>query len=316
MSIRISTSNRFQPSKDGWFHLATPGDHPHAEGLQKVTPASLQAIVDDYVNRGSPSLPIDIDHFSHDLKNNTAASGWINALACRDSGLWCRVKWTPIGENAITNGIYRFFSPVWQCDKATDGTLTPARLTDAALTNQPNIKNLTPISNRQPSPTNNNNQPTKTNMNNIAKALGLAETATEQEILAKIAELQASADEVETLQTENRALAADLVEHDLKAHEAVIDPAKREDVKAMLIANRAGTLAVLGSLKTKETPKIITNRTTATPPTPTKDDEAIKNRAAAARAAKIGNRAKQIQKTEGVSYATAFNRASSEFPAE
>jgi len=90
------------------------------------------------------------------------------------SGLFAAIRWTDTGEAAVKGGRYRFLSPVWarsDCEEVYDDASTniisegnrakpgsrrprlrPIRLLNAAVTNDPNLKGILPLSNRSESP--------------------------------------------------------------------------------------------------------------------------------------------------------------------
>ena len=106
-----------------------------------------------------PGLLVDFDHSSHDPAQPTTAAGWISGLEPRSDGLYAQVRWSDLGHQALTGGRYRLASPVWNradCDQWTalaDGRdvvhLRPRRLDRLALTNDPNLPGLMPLSNRR-----------------------------------------------------------------------------------------------------------------------------------------------------------------------
>ncbi|MDR2673851.1 MAG: phage protease [Opitutaceae bacterium] len=144
--------NRFELASDGWIHLSSHGEHWHKQGVQLVLPADVKNIVENWENAGRPKILVDFDHFSHDADKPTAAAGWLVELQARNTGLWGKPQWTDDGAAAVTNGRYRFTSPVWTGTKDELGKFHPDRLLDVALTNKPNLKDLMPISNRDAAP--------------------------------------------------------------------------------------------------------------------------------------------------------------------
>jgi hypothetical protein len=133
-----------------------------------------------------PGLLIDFDHFSLDAAKHSEAAGWItdlkfvspifahqrssadNSPATSSSesfvpsvvknypsgaGLFAQIRWTDTGEAAVKGGRYRFLSPVWaksDCEDLGNDRLRPVRLLNAAVTNDPNLKGILPLSNRSP----------------------------------------------------------------------------------------------------------------------------------------------------------------------
>ncbi len=69
-------------------------------------------------------------------------------MAVRNDGLWGKVKWSKSGEEAVSNGEYKFISPVWKrsaCEALGNQRVRPLELDSAAITNCPNIKDLKPM---------------------------------------------------------------------------------------------------------------------------------------------------------------------------
>ena len=276
-----------------------------------------------------PGLLIDFDHFSLDTTQRSEAAGWIIALEARGdksggsvvsdgsgggggpaaergarfgAGLWAQIRWSDVGEEAVKGGRYRFLSPVWaraDCvDLGTDPAtsrprMRPVRLLNAAVTNDPNLKGMRPLSNASTrvsagsgdrlaeggsvdfstlsSEANGHEERTmKTVIERLVNHLGLGADATEAAILEKMAvlptltvvtELQNS---LRDLQTKHDGVVAtlkkvegELVNRHLADFEGVISDGSKAFWSEQLVANRAATLAVLGDLRElagKETP--------------------------------------------------------------
>jgi hypothetical protein len=65
--------------------------------------------------------------------------------------LFAKIRWSDVGEEAVKGGRYRFLSPVWNradCVDLGGGRVRPVRLLNAAVTNDPNLKGMVPLSNR------------------------------------------------------------------------------------------------------------------------------------------------------------------------
>ncbi|MGE5607422.1 MAG: phage protease, partial [Bacteroidota bacterium] len=133
-------------------------------------------------------LVIDYEHQT--LTGEEApAAGWIKELINKGTeGLWAKVEWTPRGEEYIKNKEYRYLSPVILVNKK-DGRAILVH--SAALTNTPAIDGMVPIVNSLGA-----NAPESEESNEmellkkLAALLGLAETATEEEITAAITKLK------------------------------------------------------------------------------------------------------------------------------
>ncbi len=223
MSTLILNRN-FELPADGWFHIAPIGEFPHRKAglVQVLDEEACRSIVTDFTNRSRkpdfPGVLIDYDHFSLDSARPSEAAGWITALEYRppdagdasiaNSGLWARIRWTDSGEQAVRGGRYRFLSPVWDradCSEAgAPDRVRPLRLTNAAVTNDPNLGGLRPLSNRQtPIPNQDpsrlrdfaggSNQETPpvndTLRKRLADFLGLPESASDEELSAAMDEI-------------------------------------------------------------------------------------------------------------------------------
>jgi len=76
-----------------------------------------------------------------------------NSPSQSHGGLFAQIRWTDTGEAAVKGGRYRFLSPVWaksDCEDLGNERLRPVRLLNAAVTNDPNLKGILPLSNRSP----------------------------------------------------------------------------------------------------------------------------------------------------------------------
>ena len=150
--------NRFELSPDGWYQVSALGEFKHnPTGLVQILDAdSCKAMIEAFQHEAQtpnfPGILVDFDHFSLDQDKPTEAAGWIAALEQRPDGLWAQIRWTDKGEEAIRGGRYRFISPVFRQDECTDlgeSRVRPLRLVNAALTNDPNISGMVPLSNKK-----------------------------------------------------------------------------------------------------------------------------------------------------------------------
>ncbi|HMP89686.1 MAG TPA: phage protease [Kiritimatiellia bacterium] len=146
----------FTLPEDGWFHIATPGEWPHKPTglLQVLDDDAMQSIVasfDDCSKQSNwPGVLIDFDHQSLDVDKPSVAAGWIVSLEKRPTGIWAQIRWSDLGKKSIEGGRYRFISPVWRstdCALLGDDRIRPLKLMNCAVTNDPNIKGLFPLSN-------------------------------------------------------------------------------------------------------------------------------------------------------------------------
>lgn len=147
--------------------------------------AHAQAVIDTTlaVQRGT-DLFIDYDHQSVLAvpKGGTArAAGWVKSLSVEADGIHAQVEWTAAAREALEAGEYRYLSPHFRFVQK-DGRIT--RLINAGLTNSPNF-DLAAIASAEMDNQAGDPKPMKP----IATALGLAEDASEEEVLAAIKDM-------------------------------------------------------------------------------------------------------------------------------
>ena len=302
-SASSALPGQFVMPENGWFHLAPIGEFPHAESgaVQVIDAEAVQAMATAF--QAGTELLIDFEHESHDPDKRTEAAGWIQNVEARADGLWMQPRWSDSGTACILGGRYRYISPVWlakDCQQLSGNRVRPLRINDAGLTNSPNLKGLVPLANRQGNPAPDPTKKTPTTMDyksQLLKMLGLAADATDEQITAAI---QAALDTMKKggdypeLMNRHTALLAAQAESDLDA--AGITGASRAAWKSQLIANRAGTLPLLGDVKSTTPAKsgALTNRATAGNPGGGTQGPAVKSQTVlqrdAIREAKMTNR--------------------------
>jgi phage I-like protein len=315
----MMTTN-FKPSDDGWIHLAPHGTFPHPNGTMQVLDAEacesmLRTFQEESRRPNFPGLLVDFDHFSHDPAQPTTAAGWIGALEHRDDGLYAQVRWSDLGHEALTGGRYRLVSPVWNradCEQWTapagpDGRdtvhLRPRRLDRVALTNDPNLPGLAPIANRAASvgekefPMNLRTE--------LLRYLHLAPAADEGEITEA---LRRQAEELEALRNRCARLQEAQADADLDRFAEVIT--NRDVVRAQLLANRDGTLALLNALRRSETPAPLHQPRVNRPNLHLLSPLAAEPDPATAR--RVANRARQLQSQLKIGHHAAFRMAEGE----
>ena len=155
--------------------------------VQHCTRAAFEAMVANWKAAGSPEILVDVDHASA-TGGSTEAAAWAGNLRVDDTGLCADFSLTPRGRELVGGRRYRFVSPGWTLAK--DGT--PLALCSVGLTNRPNLP-VKPVVNaddaggRDPDdPKPDNEGHPNMDIKMIAAALGLPETATEEEILAAV----------------------------------------------------------------------------------------------------------------------------------
>jgi phage I-like protein len=267
----MNLTTTFEPAPDGWFHIAPHGTFPHPNGAQQVIDAEAcetmaRTFAEEARQPNFPGLLVDFDHFSHDPAKPSAAAGWVQGLESRADGLYAQVRWSDLGHAAVTGGRYRLVSPVWnraECDSWTakagpEGQeaahLRPRRLARVALTNDPNLPGLAPLTNRSEERRAPHAEvPPRLEAlaagtrNRVLDALKLPATATDAEMLEA---LRAQAAELASLRNRCATFHEAQADAELEAFADVIT--NRAAIRAQLLANREGTLAVLQALRRPE----------------------------------------------------------------
>ncbi|MDB5432419.1 MAG: hypothetical protein JWP35_3535 [Caulobacter sp.] len=141
-------------------------------------------------------LVIDYDHQSEaalKLQGAVApAAGWMKQLEVRDDGIWARVDWTSPATAKLAALEYRYISPVFLFDPKTGAVETILR---AGLTNNPALSDLAAVAAQDLVDQEDQDDMLK----KIAAALGLADTATEAEVLAVCGTLAATQASIKTI---------------------------------------------------------------------------------------------------------------------
>jgi phage I-like protein len=343
----MNNTTNFQPVPDGWFHIAPHGTFPHPNGaLQVIDAEACDAMLGTFNEEARqpnfPGLLVDFDHSSHDPAQPTTAAGWIGALEHRGDGLYAQIRWSDLGHRALTGGRYRLASPVWNradCDQwsapASDGRevvhLRPRRLDRLALTNDPNLPGLMPLSNRREKAEGKKEKGSQTEpasadptsslnplplplitmnlRNEILQRLHLPGTATDADIAEALRNQSA---ELETLRNRCQRLTETQAESDLERFADVIT--NRDVVRAQLLANRDGTLALLNALRQPEPPAPLHQPRLRRPNLHLLSPLAPEPDSASAR--RVANRARQLQSQLKIGHHAAFRMAEGEAETE
>lgn len=152
-----TTSNPIGTAGDGFVHLVPLGEfhHPESGKLQVIDGRAVEAILHNFkVEATKPrfaGLLVDQDHFSYDLDKSSESYGWVKELAKGADGIWGRIEFSDLGEQAVKNRRYKFVSPVFNQFESLDAKrVRPLRLDSVGLTNNPNLKGMEPLANRKP----------------------------------------------------------------------------------------------------------------------------------------------------------------------
>ena len=219
--------------------------------VQHCTRAAFEAMVANWKASGSPDILVDVDHNSA-TGVSTEAAAWAKNLRVDDTGLCADFELTPRGKELVGGRQYRFVSPGWTL--SPDGT--PLALCSIGLTNRPNLP-VKPVVNageaggRDPDDPNTEKETNTMDPKKIAAALGLPETATEDEIVAAI--------EAQRKQISDAAEAAANAAADKFADDAVkcgkIAANSKDAVKAAYLKSPEVAQEMLNSLAAPAAPK-------------------------------------------------------------
>lgn len=238
----MNTIENVEPGKPVEVQLSPYGEFikRHADGSQTVQncdPIAFGRVLATWVAAGRQKILFDFDH---DKKRTIAAAWIIDLRVDPKEGLMGTLDFTPTGAKAVNAREYRFPSVDWD---VSDDDGRPFKLRTVGMTNRNNIP-VRPILNSQEGEPSQNGQTQTTrkqNMDKIAQALGLDATATEDAVIAAIAELTA------------KVKAAEEAALDAEAKNAAKDNSTRvenseEFIKAYK-ANPAAVKAAMAALK-------------------------------------------------------------------
>jgi len=141
-------------------------------------------VLDAFTSRGI-DLAVDWEHASEILAPSgqpAPASGWVDQLEIRDGALWGHIAWTPTAAAQVANREYRFLSPVFDYDLTF---MRISRMVSIGLTNKPNLF-LTALNHEA------QEQPVPLPIA-LCSALGIAESATENDAITAATQLKAAA---------------------------------------------------------------------------------------------------------------------------
>jgi phage I-like protein len=179
-----------------WIELIPGGfDVQGRDGRAWINP-DPQGVVAATTARSLP-LPLDWEHATENRAPqglDAPAAGWVEEVAEREGGsIWGRVDWTLRGRTMVEAREYRFVSPVFAFDKVT-GVIR--RLISVGLTNTPNLL-LTALNRHSDDEGTDqlNREPPETPLSiatQLAAVLGLAATATDDQIVSAVTEAKAA----------------------------------------------------------------------------------------------------------------------------
>jgi len=189
--IALNTDLSAQPTTEGqapdWIELIPTG--PTVTGRDGRTwlfdDLAQQLVLSAFISRGI-DMVIDWEHSTEVVAPQgepAPAAGWIDRLELRSGALWGHVTWTPRAGAQVATREYRFVSPVFDYDDTYRRIL---RMVSVGLTNKPNLV-LTALNHEQ-SETQKMAIPLA-----LAVSLGLDASATDEQALAAVSQLKATA---------------------------------------------------------------------------------------------------------------------------
>jgi phage I-like protein len=141
----VGAANDLQQA-DGWLRITPWGEYPHRAGRQKIGTDDGQTMVTAYnsvrsrLARLFRGLPVFAGHPDMDAAAypDRRRYGKVVDLETREDGLYGKVEWNDLGQQAMEQGHYLYASPAWRLRR--DGNFVrPTELISVGLTNTPNI---------------------------------------------------------------------------------------------------------------------------------------------------------------------------------
>lgn len=213
-----------------------------------VDDESVSNIIEHFKNR---RLDLVIDYEHQTLKDVQApAGGWITELHKGDDAIVAKVKWTDKAAEYLKNKEYRYLSPVVMVGKKDKKAM---EIHSVALTNTPAIDGMFALVNSvDVADYEENKEELKMELKELAKMLGLPETATEEEVKKALniaGKVLEQSKEDSKKESENppasEEIKGDMVAN--KSTDSVIlsllglkEDAKTEDIAASIMALRSG----------------------------------------------------------------------------
>jgi len=157
--------------------------------------ASMDNVIAAFPRRGRP-LVIDWEHSSEIRAPKglaAPAAGWMMELQARGGELWARVEWTDLGAEQVGGRLYRYLSPVFTYEKDTGRIV---EIVSAGLTNSPNLR-LAALNREDKHSNQEDHMPLKI----VAKALGLDDGSTADQIVTAVNSLKVKAEKTPAVPT-------------------------------------------------------------------------------------------------------------------
>ena len=204
IATALTASERDAEKDASWFQTTPPyGEYPGGnikgpdgkpvEGaVVRFDAASVRRVAAAFEERmrsgGWPGVLVDREHFSLDTDKPSDAMAWAVAVRVADDGsIWTRWDFTPKGRELWEGRILVSRSPVLRLERVGNGKVyVPAELESIAMTNSPHFKELSTLAAAKAAAENTNPNGENPMDPEILTALGLAEGAGKEEVLAAI----------------------------------------------------------------------------------------------------------------------------------
>lgn len=195
-----------------WFQTFPPyGRYPVGgtiEGAAKdaeyiLDEATAREIVENFraaLKTGREGILVDREHFSLMPDKPSDAMAWATDIRIEEDGsIWTKWRFTPEGEKLWNERVLINRSPAFAARK-TGRDYRPFELMSIGMTNTPHFKELSTLAAARATEVNNNKG--EIHMNKLIEALGLAEGASEEDMLAAINALKEKASAAEAKATD------------------------------------------------------------------------------------------------------------------
>ena len=191
-------------------------------------------------------LDLVIDYEHQTLADVQApAGGWIKDIYKGEDSIIAKVEWTPRAAEYLKNKEYRYLSPVVLVRKRDQKATA---IHSVALTNTPAIDGMFAIVNSIDIEHISEGE-NKMDLKEVAKALGLPETATEEEVREALEDAAKAAHELKELEAEKAGDAEVVANSTILSMLGLKADAKTEDVAASIMALRSGGADTQAELK-------------------------------------------------------------------
>lgn len=167
-----------------WVQLFPAGPEIKARDGRNWTLPNPDALVSAFA-ANQADLPFDIEHATEiraPKGEDAPAQGWIKELQVRaDRTVWARVEWNAAGAARLIAKEYRYVSPAFRHTKAGE----IFAVSSAALVTQPALVMPALAGQGRDNP-NDNQEPAMSLLSRMVGALGLAASATEDDVVAAV----------------------------------------------------------------------------------------------------------------------------------